>query len=202
MISDTTDTETNCLSFSQDWNPTTGGTAISDDTSIQWDLDETSRVENGEKDSSLETELILPPEEPAEGEEPVEVTFDTTSTSKSNTLYLSIRNWCMAAANIIVTAPTDLGISLDNFNYQNLAPEELHAFNGFTTSGDENCDPYDLVITSETTRASDGTSWTDKIPKFKIDDTLGPVLSFASGSNEYVGTLTSYFSAILPRDLI
>jgi hypothetical protein len=48
MISDTSEEETNCLSFSHDWNPTTGGTAISHDNSITWNLEETSgaRIDN------------------------------------------------------------------------------------------------------------------------------------------------------------
>ena len=48
MISDTSEEETNCLSFSHDWNPTTGGTAISHDNTITWNLEETSgaRIDN------------------------------------------------------------------------------------------------------------------------------------------------------------
>ena len=188
MISDTSDTETNCLSFSQDWSPTTGGTTISDDNSISWDLDETSIVEDAQKITDYETEMILEyePEEITDPDtgvtEEVEVDasqfFDITETKKISALYKAIRQWCMAAANIQVFAPTDLGITLDNFNYQSLTPEELHAFNGFTTSGDDNCDPYDLVITSVSEMTTPAYTWYNLIPTFKTDDVLGPVLSY------------------------
>jgi hypothetical protein len=58
MISDTSDTETNCLSFSQDWSPTTAGTTISNDISISWDYDETTIVQSAVEIDSYETTMI------------------------------------------------------------------------------------------------------------------------------------------------
>ena len=57
-----------------------------------------------------------------------------------------------------------------------------------------NCDSYDLVITSVSTRTnSDATvsTFDNLIPTFKTDDVLGPVLSYLTNGNTYMGTLTS-----------
>jgi hypothetical protein len=128
MISDTSDTSSNCLSITQIWSPTTGGTSIINDSSFVFQFTSTN---------SLTMSLV----------KTLKLTINNINTSKALSLsnYESMQRWCMGAAGISISPPTDLGKTLTTLYYSVGSGTINHAFQPFTTSGDASCDPYSLI---------------------------------------------------------
>lgn len=91
------DSSGSCLSIANDYDPTSGGTSLADDTSFVFAF---SSVNTTTQNTSLSLS-----------------SNSETKLSLTLTDYDDTRHWCMGAADIILSPPTDLGTSVTSFSY-------------------------------------------------------------------------------------
>ena len=180
-FSDTSDTATNCVTSTYDWDPTTGGTTpFTSDTSKVW-----SFVASNSISSTLETTLVL---------------LSSTITATSSLLLVLdtvISQWCWEAANIILSGPSDLGTTASPYAFSYTAESTMtHTYNDFTATGDSNCDPYTVTVTQAST-------YNGAAVAYPAIDTATRVITFDHGDNQYIAyDVITTLTAALPNNFV
>lgn len=179
-FSDTSDTATNCVTSTVDWDPTTGGTTYTLDTSIIW-----SFITSNSISSTLETTLVL------------ESSTITGTTSLLLVLDTVISQWCWEAVNIILSIPSDLGTAVSPATFSYTAESSMTAtYNDFTAVGDSNCDAYSVSVTQAST-------YNGAAVAYPAIDTATRVITFDHGNNQYIDyDVITTLTATLPNGFV